>query len=115
MVAMIIRSFYKFYQFLFSNFINIKYEKSKSDIYDNKLTVLSNAVPGSYKFIIVNCDKKSYYRLLEMGFIPSEKLIVISNIKNKGCTIVKVKGSKIILSDKIAKHIFLKRDGNEYC
>ncbi|MDR0977982.1 MAG: ferrous iron transport protein A [Endomicrobium sp.] len=71
-----------------------------------KLTI---AVPGAYKFYNTYCDKRIAHRLLEMGFIPNEKIIVIENNGHNGSIIVKVKGSKIALNHRLADKILIKR------
>jgi Fe2+ transport system protein FeoA len=73
----------------------------------NGMAKLSNAVPGSYKFVAANCDEKLRHRLLEMGFLPGEELIVIENTGYRGSIMVKIKGSRIALSNKIADNILL--------
>jgi Fe2+ transport system protein FeoA len=73
------------------------------------MATLSSAAPGGYKFVAADCDEKLCHRLLEMGFVPGKKLSVISNTGHKGSIMVKVKGSKIVLSNKIAEKILLKR------
>jgi Fe2+ transport system protein FeoA len=75
----------------------------------NSMTKLSNAVPGSYRFIAASCDEKLRHRLLELGFLPGEELIVIENTGRRGSIMVKIKGSRIALSDKVADNILLKR------
>jgi Fe2+ transport system protein FeoA len=72
------------------------------------MTTLSNAIPGVYKFVAINCDKKLCHRLFEMGFILGKKLSVIST-NTRGIIII-VKGAKIVLSNKIAEKIILKKE-----
>ncbi|MCA6079712.1 MAG: ferrous iron transport protein A [Endomicrobium sp.] len=77
----------------------------------NGMAKLSDAGPGVYRFVIAYCDdNKLGHRLLEMGFVPGEYLTVIENTGLKGSVMVKVKGSKIALSNKIADKILLKRE-----
>jgi Fe2+ transport system protein FeoA len=73
------------------------------------MTKLSDAVPGAYKFAAVYCDDKLDHRLLEMGFVPNEEIIVIENRGCKGGVMVKIKGSKIALNHRAADKILLKR------
>jgi Fe2+ transport system protein FeoA len=68
---------------------------------------LSDAVPGVYRFVVAYCDEKLAHRLLEMGFIPGEYLTVIKNTSPKSNIVIKIKGSKIALSNKIADKILL--------
>jgi Fe2+ transport system protein FeoA len=70
---------------------------------------LSNAVPGIYVLVAVCYVEKFGYRLLEMGFVPGEKITVIANTGHDGSVIVKIKGSKIALSSRTAGMILLKR------
>ncbi|MDR0800007.1 MAG: ferrous iron transport protein A [Endomicrobium sp.] len=74
----------------------------------NGMARLSSAGPGVYRFVIAYCDDKLGHRLLEMGFVPGGHLTVIENTGPKGSIMVKVKGSKIALSNKIADKILLK-------
>jgi Fe2+ transport system protein FeoA len=100
------------YQHWRKRWIKAHFQKFKS--FDNCLkyngiTKLSDATPGSYKFIAASCDEKLRHRLLEMGFLPGEELIVMENTGRRGSIMVKIKGSRIALSDKVAGNILLKR------
>jgi Fe2+ transport system protein FeoA len=75
----------------------------------NDMAKLSDAVPGVYRFIAAYCGGKLAYRLLEMGFVPGEYLTVIENTGPKGSIMIKIKGSKIALSNKIADKILLRK------
>jgi ferrous iron transport protein A len=75
----------------------------------NGMAKLSSAVPGSYRFVAAYCDEKLWRRLLEMGFVPGEEITVITNTGDKGSIMIKIKESKIALSNKIADNILLKR------
>ncbi|GHT55586.1 hypothetical protein AGMMS50233_05760 [Endomicrobiia bacterium] len=75
----------------------------------NGMTKLSNAVPGSYKFVVACCGEKLRHRLLEMGFLPGEELIVIENTGHGGSIVVKIKDARIALGNKIADNILLLR------
>lgn len=75
----------------------------------NGMAKLSSAVPGRYKFVGAYCDEKLARRLLEIGFVPDEEITIIANTGNKGSIMIKIKGSKIALSNKIADNILLKR------
>ncbi|MDR1418528.1 MAG: ferrous iron transport protein A [Endomicrobium sp.] len=78
---------------------------------NNTIIKLSTAVPGVYKFVVSNnTDKKLNLRLLEIGFLPNTKLRVLKNTGKRGSTLVKIKGAKIVLSNKIADKILLKRN-----
>jgi Fe2+ transport system protein FeoA len=70
---------------------------------------LSSVVPGAYRFVAAYGDARLNQRLLEMGFVPNEEVIVIEKGKKKGGITVKVRGSKIALNDKVAEKILLKR------
>jgi Fe2+ transport system protein FeoA len=71
---------------------------------------LNIAVPGIYKIKgMLYYDKKLEQRLVEMGFISGEKLTVVRNTGDLGNIIVKIKGSKIALSNKISDKILIKR------
>jgi Fe2+ transport system protein FeoA len=71
---------------------------------------LNIAIPGIYKIKgILYCDKKLERRLVEIGFISEEKLTVVRNTGAMGNIIVKIKGSKIALSNKISDKILIKR------
>ncbi|MDR3195689.1 MAG: ferrous iron transport protein A [Endomicrobium sp.] len=75
----------------------------------NRMAKLSDVVPGSYKFSAIYCEDKLARRLLEMGFVPNEEVIVIENRGRKGSVMVKIKGSKIALNHRVADKILLKR------
>jgi Fe2+ transport system protein FeoA len=85
-----------------------KFKAFNSRFKYNNMIKLSSAVPGVYKFVVAHCDRKLGYRLLEMGFVPDEDIIVIENTGDKGSIMLKVKDSKIALSNKIANNILLK-------
>jgi Fe2+ transport system protein FeoA len=74
----------------------------------NVVVKLGSAVPGVYVFVASYCSRKFGYRLLEMGFVTGEELTVIVNTGHNGSVVVKVKGSKIALSSRIADKILLK-------
>ncbi|MDR1695540.1 MAG: ferrous iron transport protein A [Endomicrobium sp.] len=74
----------------------------------NGLSNLNEAKVGTHIFVGTLCDEKLAHRLLEMGFVPEEKIAVLANSGRSGSVIVKVKGAKIALSNKIAKNILLK-------
>ncbi|MDR0724149.1 MAG: ferrous iron transport protein A [Endomicrobium sp.] len=77
---------------------------------NNTLIKLSTAVPGVYKFVISNnTDKKLNHRLHEIGFLPNTKLRVLKNTGKRGSILIKIEGSKIVLSNKIADKILLER------
>ncbi|MDR3256069.1 MAG: ferrous iron transport protein A [Endomicrobium sp.] len=100
------------YEYWHRRWIKAHFQKFKSFnncLKYNCMAKLSNAVPGVYRFVAAYCDEKLGHRLLEMGFVPGEKLTVIANIGSKGSVMVKVKGSKIALSNKIADKILLKK------
>ncbi|GHT06081.1 hypothetical protein AGMMS5026_02820 [Endomicrobiia bacterium] len=86
-----------------------KYKSFNDCLKYNGMAKLSDAVPGVYRFITAYCDGKLAYRLLEMGFVPGEYLTVIENTGLKGSTMIKIKDSKIALSNKIADKILLKK------
>jgi Fe2+ transport system protein FeoA len=76
----------------------------------NKMAKLSDAVPGAYRFVTANSDdNKLTQRLLEMGFIPNEEIIVIESGVRKSGVMIKIKDSKIALNNKVAEKILLKR------
>ena len=81
-------------------------------IFQNNPTIkLSTAVPGVYRIASSNNnDKGLNKRLLEIGFIPGIRLRVIKNTGEKGSILLKIKGSKIVLSNKIADKILLERN-----
>lgn len=73
------------------------------------MTKLSCTKKGTCcKFISTSCDAPLERRLLEMGFVPGEDITVVANTGNKGTIMVKVKGSKVALSNKIAENILVK-------
>lgn len=75
------------------------------------MTKLSCAKKGACcKFISTSCDADLGHRLLEMGFVPGEDITVMTNTGSKGTVMVKVKGSKIALSNKIAESILVKEE-----
>jgi Fe2+ transport system protein FeoA len=77
---------------------------------NNGIVKLSTTVPGVYKFVLSNNrDKKLNLRLLEIGFVPGVKLRVIKNSGQKGSIILKIKGAKIVLSNKITDKILVER------
>lgn len=78
------------------------------------MTKLSCAKKGACcKFISTSCDADLGHRLLEMGFVPGEDITVMTNTGSKGTVMVKVKGSKIALSNKIAENILVKEKEKE--
>jgi Fe2+ transport system protein FeoA len=100
----------KFYGHMHSRRIKVHFQEFKSfnRCFRCDEVRLSSAVPGVYVFVAAYCSKKFGYRLLEMGFIPGEELTVIVNTGHNGSVVVKVKGSKIALSNRIADEILLK-------
>jgi Fe2+ transport system protein FeoA len=79
-----------------------------SEYYDDMIK-LSIAVPGVYKFVVAYCGGKLGHRLLEMGFVPEEELTVVKNAGLNGSIVIKLKGSKIVLSNKIADKCIVKK------
>ncbi|MDR1052364.1 MAG: ferrous iron transport protein A [Endomicrobium sp.] len=69
---------------------------------------LSDAIPGKYKFVSMHCDRIFVHKLLEIGFINDEEIFIIYNTGLNGNVILKIKESKIALSNKIAKKIIIK-------
>jgi Fe2+ transport system protein FeoA len=71
---------------------------------------LSDTVPGAYRFVFANSDDhKLTQRLLEIGFIPNGEIIVIESGVRKSGVMVKIRGSKIALNNKVAEKILVKR------
>jgi len=68
----------------------------------------------SCKFMAANCDNRLAHRLLEMGFVPGEDVTVVTNSGKKGSIMVKVKGSKVALSNKIADNILVRKIGKNH-
>jgi Fe2+ transport system protein FeoA len=68
---------------------------------------LGKAKKGVYKFLCVKCDGHLVHKLLEMGFIPGDDIKVVSNMGSNGSVMIEVKGSKLVLSNKIADNIFV--------
>ncbi|MDR1244203.1 MAG: glycosyltransferase [Endomicrobium sp.] len=88
-----------------------RFEKFNLIFQNNPSIKLSTAVPGVYKFASSNNnDKGLNHRLLEIGFIPGIRLRVIKNTGEKGSLLLKIKGSKIVLSNKIADKILVERN-----
>ena len=78
------------------------------------MTKLSCAKKGTCcKFVSTSCEAPLEHRLLEMGFVPGEDITVVTNTGSKGTVMVKVKGSKIALSNKIAENILVKEKEDE--
>lgn len=78
------------------------------------MTKLSCAKKGTCcKFVSTSCDAPLERRLLEMGFVPGEDITVITNTGEKGTVMVKVKGSKVALSNKIAENITVKEENEK--
>jgi Fe2+ transport system protein FeoA len=75
--------------------------------YKQGMSKLSLAKKGVYEFICAKCDECLAHRLLEMGFIPSEDIEVLSNTGSTGSVMIAIKGSKIALSSKIADNILV--------
>ena len=76
------------------------------------MTKLSCAKKGSsLKFVSTSCEAPLEHRLLEMGFVPGEDITVVTNTGTKGTVMVKVKGSQIALSNKIAENIWVQENG----
>ena len=67
------------------------------------------------KFMSANCDSRLANRLLDMGFIPGEEIEVLRNSgkKSSGTIMVKIKGSKVALSNKIADNISVHKTGKK--
>jgi Fe2+ transport system protein FeoA len=86
-----------------------KYKSFNNCLKYNSMAKLSDAIPGVYRFVAAYCDEKLAHKLLEMGFIPGEYLTVIENTGPKGSILIKIKDSKIALSNKIADKILLKK------
>ncbi|MDR2812082.1 MAG: ferrous iron transport protein A [Endomicrobium sp.] len=100
------------YGYLHKHWVKAHFQKFKSfnkHLSYNDVVKLSAVVPGAYKFFATYCDDKLFRRLLEMGFVPNEEVIVISKSDKKGSVVVKVKGSKIALNHRVADKILLKR------
>ncbi|MCL2144094.1 MAG: ferrous iron transport protein A [Endomicrobia bacterium] len=77
------------------------------------MTKLSSTKKGACcKFVSTSCDADLGHRLLEMGFMPGENIVVVTNTGSKGSIMVKVKGSKIALSNKIADQIIVLEEDN---
>lgn len=75
------------------------------------MTKLSCAKKGACcKFVSTSCDADLGHRLLEMGFVPGEDILVVTNTGSKGTVMVEVKGSKLALSHKIADNILVKEE-----
>jgi len=78
------------------------------------MTKLSCTKKGTCcKFVSTSCDENLGHRLLEMGFMPGEEILVVTNTGAKGSIMVKVKGSKIAMSNKIADKIMVVEDGKK--
>jgi Fe2+ transport system protein FeoA len=100
------------YEYLHKHWVKAHFQKFKSFnkcLSYNGMVKLSDVVPGAYKFSATYCDDKLARRLLEMGFVPNEEVIVIEKRGRKGSVMVKVKGSKIALNHRVADKILLKR------
>jgi Fe2+ transport system protein FeoA len=101
-----------FYDHLHKHWAKAHFQKFKSFnkcLSYNDVVKLSDVVPGAYKFFATYCDDNLSRRLLEMGFVPNEEVIVIKKSGRKGSVVVKVKGSKIALNHRVADKILLKR------
>ena len=73
------------------------------------MTKLSCAKKGSsWEVVSTSCEAPLEHRLLEMGFIPGVDITVVTNTGSGGSVMVKVKGSQIALSNKIAENIWVK-------
>jgi Fe2+ transport system protein FeoA len=69
---------------------------------------LSEAKIGNdYKFVIANCDHCLEHRLLSMGFLPGQKVKIVANTGCKGTVMIEIKGSKLMLNNRIANNIFV--------
>jgi Fe2+ transport system protein FeoA len=86
-----------------------KYKSFNNCLKYNGMAKLSDAVPGVYRFVAAYCDGKLACRLLEMGFVPGEYLTVIENTGPKGNIMIRIKDSKIALSNKISDKILLRK------
>ncbi|MCL2485149.1 MAG: ferrous iron transport protein A [Endomicrobia bacterium] len=108
-----VKSFFKrIYEYWRKRLIRSRFKKYKSFnkcIEFNGMAKLSDAIGGTYRFIAAHCDEKLGRRLLEMGFVPGEDISILTNTGRKGSIMVKIKGSKIVLSNKIAENILIKR------
>ncbi|MDR2666324.1 MAG: ferrous iron transport protein A [Endomicrobium sp.] len=82
-----------------------------NDVVDN-FTKLSCVNPGEYKLLVIYCNRKLKYRLLEMGFVPGKDLIVINNGGPSGGVMIKIKGAKIALSNEVADKILVREINN---
>lgn len=100
------------YEYFRKRWVRIHFQKFKSFnkyLSCNGMAKLSDVVPGAYKFVAAYGDAKLNLRLLEMGFVPNEEVIVIESGKKKSGIMVKIRGSKIALNNKVAEKILLKR------
>jgi Fe2+ transport system protein FeoA len=76
----------------------------------NGIAKLSTVVPGAYRFVAAySDDTKLTQRLLEMGFVPNEEIVVIRSGAQKSGVMIKIRGSKIALNNEVASKILLKR------
>jgi Fe2+ transport system protein FeoA len=102
----IIKLIYKKYCYI-NNILKRNKKKYRRIGYNDEFK-LSDAIPGKYKFVFMNCDGIFIHKLLEIGFINDEEILVIYNTGFGGNVILKIKESKIALSNKIAKKIIIK-------
>jgi Fe2+ transport system protein FeoA len=77
------------------------------DSSDDGAIKLNKAKEGIYEFLCAKCDEKLVHRLLEMGFVPGDDIKVASNMGARGSVMIEVKGSKLVLSNKIAENILV--------
>jgi Fe2+ transport system protein FeoA len=101
------------YEYFHKRWVRTHFQKFKSFnkycLSYNGIAKLSNVVPGVYKFVAAYGDAKLNRRLLEMGFVPNEEVIVIESENKKSGIMVKIRGSKIALNNKAAEKILIKR------
>lgn len=69
---------------------------------------LNNLKKGSIcKIVAISCKEDITKRLMEMGFLIHEKVLVKANTGKNGSLLLKIKGSTIALSNKIAENIYV--------
>jgi Fe2+ transport system protein FeoA len=109
-IKSIIKQIYEYFR---KRWVRAHFQKFKSFnkwLSHNEMAKLSDAVPGAYRFVVANSnDDKLTQRLLEMGFIPNEEIIIIESGVRKSGVMIKVRGSKIALNNNVAEKILLKR------
>jgi Fe2+ transport system protein FeoA len=109
-IKSIIKQIYDYFR---KRWIRAHFQKFKSFnkcLSYNGMAKLSDAVAGTYRFVVAySDDDKLNQRLLEMGFVPNEEIIVIASGARKSGVMIKIKGSKIALNNEVANKILLKR------